>query len=175
MGIIEEIEKWVVEQVAAPEWILHPRIADGVTLARRAVAHIRQLEEGHTAVGYDFRWAPDPRGEATAPSTIEQYLELARRIEALENCEEARGRARAAEEATRDQPASAPDMASRCVGCGCFIRVEGARCGVCRGGAPNFTAVIPPGAMPLSADDHKPGAREFRAELDDDMRYESRG
>jgi hypothetical protein len=114
----------------------------------------RVLEKGHVASGPDFRWAPNPRGEATAPSTIERYLELARRVEALENPdttrwgsyvegyvrplaqriealearEEARGGARAAEEVRRPMPKAQPTC---------------------------------------------PGAREFRSDLDDDMRYEN--
>jgi hypothetical protein len=177
MEIIEEIEKWVAEQVAAPEWILrNPRIADGITLARRAVARLRELEGGHTAVGHDFRWAPDPRGEATAPSTIERYLELARRVEALENPDTTRWgsyvegyvrplaqRIEALEAREEARAAPGPPRKVRRP-CGAFCNPdEGFHTEGCR-----YRYEPMPKAQPT-----RPGAREFRSDLDDDMRYES--
>jgi hypothetical protein len=158
MGIIEEIEKWLEGR---GQWWS----PDGKNLLIRAVARLRALEEAFSQSGYP-KWPAEPEAERPAEPTIESYLGLAERIEALkasvealEAREEARGRARAAEEATMGQPAPPADMASKCASCGCFIRVEGARCGVCRGEAPNFTAVIQP--LRQVSSEPKPGARRF--------------
>lgn len=240
-------------------------------LLKRAVARLRDLERALDKSGYP-KWPAEPEAERpsealeAANADLEQawresaiVVDLRKRVEALEAREEARGRARGicgvlcdpdgGEHPVRypyaapPAPAPPPDMASRCVGCGCFIRVEGAYCGVCRGDASELTAVIQtlreatpepkpsyghcphtpcchcsrrdggcpgegikvaprpseqssepffcehanenPAACPCPVDCYcqqpgrtccnRPGARDFRGALDDDMRYESRG
>lgn len=168
MGIIEEVEQLSF-------------------LLPRMVARLRELEEGP---GSENQGGPCP----LAPTVTG----LLRRIEALEAREEARGRLEAEAVPPGSPPAPPTDMASRCAGCGGFIRVEGARCGVCRGGAPDLTAVIQPlreaapepkpsfghclhtpcchcaggDCLGEGASPNKPGlTRDCAIALDDDQRY----
>ena len=228
-------------------------------LLKRAVARLRDLERALDKSGYP-KWPAEPEAERPSEALeaanadlelVESQawresaivVDLRKRVEALEAREEARGRLEAEAVPPGSPPAPPPDMASRCAGCGGFIRVEGARCGVCRGGAPDLTAVIQPlreaapepkpsfghcphtpcchcsrrdggcpgegikvaprlseqssepffcehanenpASCPCPVDCYcrqpgrtccnRPGARDFRGALDDDMRYESRG